>query len=61
MVAVTVLVAVLMTETLLLAAFATYALLPSGTKSTPRGPVPTVMVAVTVLVAVLMTETLLLL
>jgi hypothetical protein len=58
-VAVTVLVAVLMTETVLLLEFATYILVPSGVIPTPNGSSPTAIVAVTALLAVSITETLL--
>jgi len=57
MVAVTVLVAVLMTETVLAASFVTYAVAPFGEMATPRGAAPTVIAVVTKLVLVLMTET----
>src|ERR1700722_19494496 len=51
MVAVTVLVAVLITETLLLPPSVTYAVRPSGLTATPYGESPTGMVAVTAPVA----------
>jgi len=55
---VTVLVAVLITETLFEPAFTTYTWLPSGLTDIPPRPVPAAMVAITVLVVVLITETL---
>ena len=48
------------TETLELRLFATYALVPSGLKATPIGFEPTVIVLITTFVDVLITETLLL-
>ena len=57
MVAVMVLVAVLMTETVLAPLRVTYSRVPSALTATAMGAEPTVMVAVTVLVAVLITET----
>lgn len=56
-VAVTPLLAVSMTETVSLPAFATYTRLPSGLTATPMGPAPTNTVAVTLLLAMSMTET----
>jgi hypothetical protein len=47
MVAVTVLVAVSITDTVFEALLATYARVPSGVTATPHGPVPTGMVAMT--------------
>ena len=58
-VAMTVLVAVLITETLLLPRFGIYTLAPLGVTATPIGKVPTVTVAITVFVAVLIAETVL--
>src|SRR5207245_155989 len=60
-VAITVLVAVLITETLFVPSLATYARVPSGVTATKAGlaPAPIGTVATTVLVAVLMTETVL--
>src|SRR5579871_2224821 len=58
-VAVTVLVAVLMTEIFCDVRLAISTRLPSGVTAMPAGVMPTGMVAVTVFVAVLMTETLL--
>ena len=60
MVAITVLVAVLMTEIVLLNSFATYARAPFGETVIPCGAMPTGMVLITVFVAALMTETVLL-
>ena len=57
-VAITVFVAVLITDTLLVARLATYTLDPSGVMDIPLGPVPTGIVAVTRLVVVLITDTL---
>ena len=57
MVAVTVLVAVLITETVAALKFVTYTWLPSGLTDTPLGSEPTPIVATTVLVMVLITET----
>ena len=57
MVAVTVLVAVLITEIVLLNSFATYAKAPFGETVIPCGAIPTGMVVITVLVAALITET----
>jgi len=54
---VTVLLAVLMTETALELWLVTYAVVPFGVIATPMGILPTVIVLMTVLVAVLMTET----
>jgi hypothetical protein len=56
--AVTMLVAVLMTATLLLNTFVTYSLVPSGLTAIPLGPDPTGNVAVKLFVAVSITETL---
>jgi hypothetical protein len=56
-VAITVLVAVLITETELDWEFATYTRDPSGVNATPIGLAPTPIVAFTVLVAVSTTET----
>jgi hypothetical protein len=56
-VAITVLVAVLITETELDSEFATYTRAPSGVKATPMGLAPTPIVALTVFVAVSTTET----
>ncbi len=55
---VTVLVAVLITETVSGPALVTYTRVPSGVTATPDGALPTVTVAVRRLVAVLSTETL---
>ena len=60
MVAITVLVAVLMTEIVLLNLFATYAKAPFGETVIPCGAMPTGIVLITVFVAALMTETVLL-
>src|SRR5581483_7832679 len=60
MVVVTVLVAVLITDTVLAVKFATYTRVPSGVTAMPSGFAPTGTVATIVLVAVLITETLLL-
>lgn len=60
MVAITVLVAVLMTEIVLLNSFATYAKAPFGETVIPCGAMPTGIVLITVFVAALMTETVLL-
>lgn len=57
MVALTVFVAVLITEILLLNSFATYAKAPFGETVIPCGAMPTGMVSITVLVAALITET----
>src|SRR5208283_118164 len=57
-VAVTVLVAVSITETLSLPEFATYTFVPSGVPITSQGSFPTFTLAVTVLFAVSITETL---
>ena len=57
MVATTVLVAVLMTETVSEAKLVTYARAPLGVSATFAGEKPTVIDVVTTLVAVLMTET----
>ena len=54
---VTVLVFVLITETVSSSEFATYTFVPSGVTATPLGPVLTSTVAVIVLVVVLITET----
>ena len=59
MVAITVLVAVEMTETVLSAPLETYKRVPSGVTTRPSGICPTAMVAVTVLVAVEITVILL--
>ena len=56
-VAITVLVVVLMTDTVLLPLFTMYTSVPSGVIAVPTGPVPTGMVATTVLVVVLITDT----
>jgi len=56
-VAVTVLVPVPITDTVLDMAFATYTLVPSGVTPTPIGWVPTGTVVMTVLVPVLITDT----
>jgi hypothetical protein len=58
-VAVTLLLAVAMTETELPKLFVTYVSDPSGVMASPCGAEPTVTVAATVLVAVSITETLL--
>src|SRR5689334_8457342 len=60
MVATTVLVAVLTTETVLLPSFANQACDPSGDTAAPIGKEPTAMVATTALVVGSMTETVLL-
>ncbi|CKI28854.1 Uncharacterised protein [Streptococcus pneumoniae] len=60
MVAITALVAVLITEIVLLNSFATYAKVPFGETVIPCGARPTGMVAITALVAALITETVLL-
>ncbi|EJS54882.1 hypothetical protein ICG_03144 [Bacillus cereus BAG1X1-3] len=60
MVPTTVLVAVAITEIVLLNSFATYARLPFGETVIPCGAIPTLMVPTTVLVAALITETVLL-
>jgi len=59
-VAVTVLVAVSITETVLLYTFVTYTFFPSGVIATPFAPLCTGIVAVTVFVAASITETVLL-
>ena len=59
MVAVTVLVAVSITDTVSSLALVTYAVAPSGLTATLFGALPTVMVVVTVLVAVSITDTVL--
>ena len=58
MVAITVFVAVLITEILPEPEFTTYTLLPSGLTDMPIGTKPTAMVVIISLVAVLITETL---
>ena len=58
-VAVTVLLAVVITDTLPVKLLATYTLVPSGVTDIPSGVVPTGIVAVTVLEAVVITITLL--
>lgn len=60
MVALTVFVAVSITEILLLNSFATYAKAPFGETVIPCGALPTGMVSMTVLVPALITETVLL-
>src|SRR2546422_9933652 len=57
MVAATVLLVVLITETLLEDGFTTYAKAPLGLRATPTGPLPTGTEAMTALLAGLMTET----
>ena len=57
-VAVTVLVAVSMTDTVLAVELAAYAVVPSGVTAIARGEPPTLMVAVTVLVVRSMADTL---
>ena len=58
-VALTVLVALLITETVAEKKLVMYAFVPSGERTTDLGADPTLTVALTVLVAVLMTETVL--
>jgi len=57
MVAVTVFVEVLITETVLELKFVTYTLLPSGLTAMPGGSEPTAIVDITVLFVVLITDT----